>query len=60
MVAVFTGTSFGPLMGGFMADSVGYKAAFFITGGLLFSGGFIVSSLLRRNLSALPRDSVPH
>jgi len=25
-----------------MADSVGYKAAFFITGGLLFSGGLIV------------------
>ena len=42
MVAVFMGTSFGPLAGGFMADSVGYKATFFITGGLLFSGGLIV------------------
>ena len=42
MVAVFTGQSFGPLAGGFIADSLGYKAAFFITGGLLFSGGFIV------------------
>jgi len=42
MVAIFGGTSFGPLAGGFMADSVGYKAAFFITGGLLFSGGLIV------------------
>jgi len=42
MVAVFTGQSFGPLMGGFAADIMGYKAAFFITGGLLFSGGFIV------------------
>jgi len=42
MVAVFGGQSFGPLAGGFIADSVGYKAAFFITGGLLFSGGFIV------------------
>ncbi len=42
MTAVFAGTSFGPLMGGFMADSVGYKAAFFIAGGLLFSGGLIV------------------
>ena len=42
MVAVFMGSSFGPLAGGFMADSVGYKAAFFITGGLLFSGGLIV------------------
>jgi len=42
MVAGFMGSSFGPLVGGFMADSVGYKAAFFITGGLLFSGGLVV------------------
>ena len=30
-----------------MADSVGYKAAFFITGGLLCSGGFIVLLFVR-------------
>ena len=42
MVAVFMGSSFGPLAGGFIADSVGYNAAFFITGGFLFSGGLIV------------------
>ncbi len=42
MVAIFAGSSFGPLAGGFIADSVGYKAAFFVTGGLLFSGGLIV------------------
>ncbi len=47
MVAVFTGTSFGPLVGGFMADNVGYKVAFFITGGLLFSGGLIVLFLVK-------------
>jgi len=47
MVAVFMGSSFGPLAGGFIADSVGYKAAFFITGGLLFSGGFIVLSFVK-------------
>jgi DHA1 family multidrug resistance protein-like MFS transporter len=47
MVAVFAGTSFGPLMGGFMADIVGYKTAFFITGGLLFSGGLIVLFLVK-------------
>ncbi|MDD4876717.1 MAG: MFS transporter, partial [Dehalococcoidales bacterium] len=34
--------SFGPLAGGVIADILGYKAAFFITGGLLFSGGVIV------------------
>ncbi|MFC1918454.1 MFS transporter [Chloroflexota bacterium] len=42
MVAVFGGTTFGPLLGGFMADIVGYRATFYITGGLLFSGGLIV------------------
>ncbi len=42
MVAVFSGQSFGPLAGGFIADTIGYKAAFFITGGLLVSGGLIV------------------
>ncbi len=47
MVAVFAGASFGPLAGGFMADSVGYKTAFFITGGLLFSGGLIVLVFVR-------------
>jgi len=47
MVAVFGGQSLGPMFGGFMADSVGYKAAFFITGGLLFSGGLIVLFLVK-------------
>ncbi len=47
MVAVFMGSSFGPLVGGFMADTVGYKTAFFITGGLLFSGGLIVLFFVR-------------
>ncbi len=42
MVAIFMGTSLGPLAGGLLADSVGYKATFFITGGLLFSGGLTV------------------
>ncbi len=42
MVAVFSGTTLGPLIGGFTADKFGYQAAFFITGALLFSGGLIV------------------
>ncbi len=42
MVAVFGGTTFGPLLGGFMADTVGFKATFYITGALLFCGGLIV------------------
>ena len=47
MVAVFGGTTLGPLLGGFMADIVGYKATFYITGGLLSSGGFIVLFFVR-------------
>jgi len=47
MVAVFTGTSLGPIIGGFTADNLGYKTAFFITGGLLFSGGLIVLFLVK-------------
>jgi len=47
MVAVFGGDSLGPMLGGFTADTVGYKAAFFITGGLLFSGGLIVFFLVK-------------
>jgi DHA1 family multidrug resistance protein-like MFS transporter len=42
MVALNGGTAFGPLLGGFLADSVGYRNAFFITSLLLLIGGFIV------------------
>ncbi|MFC2004954.1 MFS transporter [Chloroflexota bacterium] len=42
MVAVFSGTTLGPLLGGVLADIFGYKATFYITGGLLFLGGLIV------------------
>jgi DHA1 family multidrug resistance protein-like MFS transporter len=42
MLAIFGGSSFGPFLGGFLADKVGYEATFFITSALLFSGGLIV------------------
>lgn len=42
MGGIFGGTALGPLLGGLMADAVGYKAAFFITSGLLILGGLIV------------------
>ncbi len=42
MLAVFGGNSFGPFLGGFLADKVGYEATFFITSALLFSSGLIV------------------
>ncbi len=35
-MAVYIGASLGPLLGGFVADSFGYRAIFYVTGGLLF------------------------
>ncbi len=35
-MAIYTGASMGPLLGGLVADSLGYRMAFFITGVLLF------------------------
>ena len=36
-MAVYTGASVGPLLGGLVADSLGYRMAFLVTGVLLFS-----------------------
>ncbi|MFC1900709.1 MFS transporter [Chloroflexota bacterium] len=42
LVAVFSGTTIGPLLGGFLADTFGYQPTFYITGALLFLGGLTV------------------
>jgi DHA1 family multidrug resistance protein-like MFS transporter len=42
MVAVYGGATLGPLLGGLLADVVGFRVTFFITGALLFLGGLIV------------------
>ncbi len=47
MTAVYVGNSVGPLLGGMVADSLGYKSAFFITAGLLLTGGLIVLFLVK-------------
>ena len=41
-MAVWAGASVGPLIGGLVADAWGYRAAFYVTGTLLFVGGIIV------------------
>jgi DHA1 family multidrug resistance protein-like MFS transporter len=41
-MAVWAGASLGPLIGGVVADTWGYRAAFYVTGGLLLLGGLIV------------------
>ncbi len=49
MVAMFTGQTFGPLLGGSLADILGYRASFLITSGLIFSGGLIVLFLVKES-----------
>jgi DHA1 family multidrug resistance protein-like MFS transporter len=38
-MGIFAGVSVGPLVGGVIADSLGYRPAFFLTGALLFLAG---------------------
>jgi DHA1 family multidrug resistance protein-like MFS transporter len=55
-MAIYLGASVGPLLGGFVADNLGYRAAFFVTGGLLFVAGVLVSILVREEFTP-PEES---
>lgn len=44
--AIFVGSSAGPLLGGFIADHLGFRAAFFTTAGLLLATGLAVMVLV--------------
>lgn len=45
-MAIYLGASVGPMLGGFIADHLGYRATFLTTGGLLFSAGLVVAALV--------------
>jgi len=46
-IAIYVGASAGPLLGGLVADSLGYRVAFWITGVLLFLAGLGVLFFVR-------------
>jgi MFS transporter, DHA1 family, multidrug resistance protein len=50
-MAVYLGSSVGPLLGGLIADSLGYRATFWTTGVLLFLAGVLVSALVREQFT---------
>jgi len=54
-MAVFTGASVGPWLGGAMADHFGYRAPFAVTAALLFAGGCWCFSAPGSASSARPR-----
>ena len=41
-MSIFSGYSLGPLLGGIIADRVGFRYSFFLTGGMLALGGLVV------------------
>jgi DHA1 family multidrug resistance protein-like MFS transporter len=42
-MAIFVGNSLGPLVGGYVADHLGFRYAFFVTAALLALGGLVVA-----------------
>jgi DHA1 family multidrug resistance protein-like MFS transporter len=47
MLAVFSGFGLGPLLGGFIADNLGYHATFYASGGFLLLAGLAVLILVK-------------
>jgi DHA1 family multidrug resistance protein-like MFS transporter len=54
--AVFAGAAGGPLIGGFLYDLIGPRATFWMAGGMLFTGGVIVTLFARERFTPIPRQ----
>lgn len=50
-MAVFSGGSVGPLLGGILADQIGYRPTFVVAGSMLFIGGLIVLTQVREHFT---------
>jgi DHA1 family multidrug resistance protein-like MFS transporter len=56
-MAIYLGSSVGPLLGGLIADNLGMRAAFWVTGGLLFTAGVLVSFLVHEEFTPLEKPN---
>jgi len=56
-MAVWSGASVGPLLGGLVADTWGYRAAFWVTGILLFLAGLTVWRFVSEDFQPPTRES---
>ncbi len=52
------GIAVGPLLGGVLADTVGYRSAFLVTGGLLAAAGVLVAAGVREGFQPPERASL--
>jgi DHA1 family multidrug resistance protein-like MFS transporter len=57
-MAIYLGTSLGPLLGGIASDSLGYRSSFWVTGTLLFLSGLLVMFFVQEDFH--PMDEVAH
>ncbi len=57
-VAMFGGTSAGPLLGGLIADTLGYRVAFYAAAALMLSGSVIVARFVHEDFTRPPADAV--
>ncbi|MDD3179915.1 MAG: MFS transporter [Opitutaceae bacterium] len=55
-VALYGGTSLGPLIGGFIADRLGYRVACFAAGGLMFAAFLLVVAFVRESFTPPPAN----
>ncbi|MCL5108924.1 MAG: MFS transporter, partial [Chloroflexi bacterium] len=55
-MSAYLGNSLGPLLGGVIADSIGFRFSFFLTAAMLALGGVWCSSSSRRALKARPAN----
>jgi DHA1 family multidrug resistance protein-like MFS transporter len=54
-MAVFSGSSLGPLFGGILSDQIGYRATFIVAASMLFTGGLIVTFVVRERFTPIVR-----
>ncbi len=54
--AIWSGASVGPLIGGFVADTWGYRATFWVTGALLFVAGLTVWRFVHEEFTPVAPD----
>ena len=55
--AVFSGSALGPLLGGVLADQVGYRASFGVSAVMLLSSGLITLFFVRENFTPVKREA---
>jgi MFS transporter, DHA1 family, multidrug resistance protein len=58
MVASFGGGALGPLIGGVMADALGYREVFYIVAGIYLLGGLAVLFFARENFVPVPKEQI--